>query len=99
MNKTLSTTKWNRLFIDYDLLQRINDAWNFMDKKPTPKVAIGIEKTITPVVNITMDNIKQFKSAYVGAMITKKSEFVFDGEEYNTKFAKYLIDYFELKDV
>jgi len=99
MNKTLSTTKWGRWFIDYDLLQRINEAWQTMETRPKQKVALGIEKTITPVVNITMDNIKQFKGAYVGAMITKKSEFVFDGEEYNTKFAKYLIDYFEFKDV
>jgi hypothetical protein len=97
MERTLSTTKWNRLFINTSLLQQIKDTWLTMEIKPINKVALGIEKTVTPSVNITMDNIKQFKMEYIVAQRTKKKTFVFDGEEYTTKFAKYLIDYFELK--
>jgi hypothetical protein len=97
MERTLSTTKWNRLFINNELLQRIKDTWLTMEIKPINKVALGVEKTITPSVNITMDNIGHFKMQYVIAQKTRKKTFVFDGEEYSVKFAKFLIDHFELK--
>jgi hypothetical protein len=97
MERTLSTTKWNRLFIDNELLQRIKDSWLTMEIKPINKVALGVERTITPSVNITMDNIKYFKMEYIVAQKTRKTKFMFDGEEYTTKFAKFLIDHFELK--
>jgi hypothetical protein len=97
MERTLSTTKWNRLFINNELLQRIKDAWLTMEIKPINKVALGVEKTITPSVNITMDNIKYFKMEYIVAQKTRKKTFMFDGEEYSVKFAKFLIDHFELR--
>ena len=97
MERTLSTTKWNRMFINNELLQRIKDSWLTMETKPINKVAIGIEKTVTPSVNITMDNIKQFKGAFLGAVKEKKKSFVFDNEEYTTAFARFLIDHFDLK--
>ena len=68
-----------------------------MEIKPINKVALGVERTITPSVNITVDNIKYFKMEYIVAQKTRKNKFVFDGEEYTTKFAKFLIDHFELK--
>jgi hypothetical protein len=68
-----------------------------MEIKPINRVALGIEKTVTPSVNITMDNIAHFKMEYIVAQKTRKKTFVFDGEEYSTKFAKFLIDHFELR--
>ena len=99
MERALSTTKWNRLFINNDLLQQIKDTWIAMEIKPINKIALGIEKTITPSVNITMDNIRHFKMQYIIAQKTRQKTFMFDGEEYTTKFAKYLIDYFDLKNI
>ena len=49
------------------------------------------------MVNFNREKLRQFKKIYLAAVEDKKEIFIFDGEEYVTGYAKYVIEYLENK--
>ena len=50
-----------------------------------------------PSVTITHKDLKPLKAAYQKAVKEKKDFFLYNGQEVVTTYAKYLIEYLELK--
>ncbi len=53
----------------------------------------GINKF--PIIEWTPDKLMKFKAAYAGAIIGKHNSFEFQGNEYDTGYAKYLMEYLD----
>jgi len=49
------------------------------------------------IVNFNREKLGQFKKIYLAAVEDKKETFIFDGEEYLTGYAKYVVEYLEMK--
>ena len=48
------------------------------------------------MASVTANNIILFKKCYKKALTFRKDSFLFEGQEVLTKFAKYLIEYWDL---
>lgn len=50
-----------------------------------------------PIVTFDGDVLKRFKTAYDNAVAADSVDFVFEGNEFLTEYARYLIEYLEKK--
>jgi len=48
-------------------------------------------------INWTADMLKRLKAAHHKAVSSRADQFVFDGHDFDTRYAKYLIEYLEPK--